>query len=36
MVKTRKDETGAPAKAYERGFHVGFAAQLDVSGGAPL
>lgn len=29
MVKTRKDEGGNPMKAYERGFHVGFAAQLD-------
>lgn len=32
MVKTRKNENGEPIKAYERGFHVGFPAQLDVSG----
>lgn len=31
MVKTRKDENGNPLKAYERGYHVGFQAQLDVS-----
>ena len=32
MVKTRKDENGQPIKAYERGYHVGFPAQLDVRG----
>lgn len=30
MVKTRKDEKGNPMKAYERGYHVGFKAQMDV------
>ncbi|GBF92602.1 hypothetical protein Rsub_05216 [Raphidocelis subcapitata] len=29
MVRTRKDENGNPIKAYERGYHVGFPAQLD-------
>ncbi|KAI8477092.1 MAG: hypothetical protein J3K34DRAFT_170756 [Monoraphidium minutum] len=29
MVKTRKDENGEPIKIYERGYHVGFKAQLD-------
>jgi hypothetical protein len=30
MVRTRKDENGKPIKSYERGFWVGFKAQVEV------